>query len=166
MSPRDIRIYRRREKLEKEYKEKCGKLLDFIREKRQHRWHQLDICRRGGVKTHAQVQSEGQLKELSKSTGKPPGRGRKKGGEKTGRAKAEQRSKSEQLKRGLHSIIQNPRKFYKDYLGEKKSAFAKGLATVKGLIESNKKLLRSKRKRRQTVAGKAKLTRFFSPRKT
>lgn len=164
VTPRDIRIYRKREKLEKEYKDKCGKLLQLIKEERQNRWNQIDIKRRGGVKTVAQVMNERQLKKFSKSSGKRMNLNKMlQGNAHNGQL---QRCQSEQLKRGFHSIIQNPKKYFKDVLGEKKSIFAKDLVQVKRLLKSNQKFLHRKRQT-QLVTQESitnRFARFYSPR--
>jgi hypothetical protein len=143
VSARDIRIYKKREKLEEEYKEKCGKLLKFIKDEKQKRWNQIEIKRRGGIKTLKQVMSERKFNKINPNyISKTP---KTSLNTNSGRLKKNERSKSEQLKRGFHSIIQNPKKYFKDVVGEKKSIFAKDLINVKQLIEMNQKNLKKKK---------------------
>lgn len=162
VSQRDIQIYVKREKLEREYQKTCGQFLDEIKAEKQHKWNQFDIKKRGGVKTLAQVMSEQKFVRASHARASKP--------LKINHSRAplsrEEKCQNERLKRGFHSIIQNPRKYFKDVIGEKKSIFAKELIDVKNLLQSNQETLKKKRKLslKNTMKSKQKSA-FYSHRK-
>jgi hypothetical protein len=143
VSSRDIQIYQKRERLERVYQETCGKFLDEIKAEKLRKWNQFDIKKRGGIKTLAQVMSERKFEELPKGYSSKV---YKINYDKTPIRKST-RTQSERLKKGFHSIIQNPRKYFKDVIGEKKSIFARELIDVKHILKLNQESLKKKKQK-------------------
>lgn len=116
-----MKVYWKREKLEAEYQQKCG---DFIRQleiERKMKWRTFERRKEVGLK---RFKSEKEMRnEFAKNV------------EKEQKRQRSQRLSKRKASQGLLRIAQDPRRFFKDVIGEKKSLFAQNLGSVKKYLK-------------------------------
>jgi hypothetical protein len=122
LSHRDMMVYWKREKLEEEYQQKCGKFIEQLEMEKKRRIKGGDRKRGKGGRRH---QSEKLLrKELLQKMD-----------EEHKKKKVEFYNKKK-MSKGLLKIAQDPKRFFKDVIGEKKSIFAQNLSSVKKYLKN------------------------------
>jgi hypothetical protein len=116
-----MKVYWKREKLEEEYQQVCGKFLKEIELEKKFKIKSNE--RRTGLK-HKRFQSQKILKKEILQKMEQEHIQRK--NEFFNKKKASQ---------GILKIAQDPKRFFKDVIGEKKSVFAKSLNSVKKYLK-------------------------------
>ena len=116
LSQRDMQVYWKREKLEDEYQSKCGKFIEQLEMEKKMRMKTIERRKaRGKRYTSEKLLRKEVLKKMEEEHKK---------------RKVEFYNKKK-VSKGLLKIAQDPKRFFKDILGEKKSFFARNLSSVK-----------------------------------
>lgn len=117
LSQRDMQVYWKREKLEEEYQQKCGEFIKNLELEKKRKWGKVEK-----TKNVFRNKSERKMKVQS-----------------AGHNDLVEWKEKRAMTKGLLTLTRDPKKFFKDVIGERKSIFAKNLDSVKSNLEREMK---------------------------